>query len=57
MKVKSLQMRLSESLLLIVVGKEINGVDVVSLSGNDSVSVLIEPVAKVEGGVGVRFID
>jgi hypothetical protein len=46
----------SESLLLIVVGKEINGVDVVGLSGNDSVGVLIEPVAKVEGSVGVRFV-
>ena len=41
-------MRHSESLLLIVVGKEIDGVDVVALRGND-----VDPIAEVECGVGV----
>ena len=50
-------MRHSESLLLIVAGKEIDGVDVVSLSGNDGVGVLVEPIAEVEGSVGVFSKD
>lgn len=48
-------MRFSECLLFVVGGKEVDGVEVVARGGDGGLSVLVQPVTKVEVGIGVLF--